>query len=91
MISCACKISAVDIKPELKSNDLNFQYGVNFKYKGMLYHSLDRFYVVTKFEIPKVEDLKLTRFAFDLVCDHLNNPRSYIPKYLKHCQKIAHM
>ena len=55
----------------------------------MLYHSFDRFYVVTKFEIPKVEDLKLTTFAFDLACEHLNNPKSYIPQYLKHCQKIA--
>ena len=54
-----------------------------------LYHSFDRFYVVTKLEIQKGEDLKLTTFAFDLVCDHLNNPRGYIHKYLKHCQKIA--
>ena len=43
----------VDIKPELKSNVLNFRHGVNFKYEGMLYHSFDWFYVVTKFEIPK--------------------------------------
>ena len=55
----------------------------------MLYHSFDRFYVVTKFELPKVEDLKLTTFAFDLACDHLINPKSYIYQYLKHCKKIA--
>ena len=54
----------------------------------MLYHSFDRFYVVTKFEILKIEDLKLT-FTFDLTCKHLNNPKSYIHQYLKHCQKIA--
>ena len=84
-----CKISTVDIKPELKSNVLNFRYGVNFKYEGMLYYSFDRFYVVTEFKIPKVEDLKLTTFAFDLMCEHLNNPKSYIYWYLKHCQKIA--
>ena len=89
MIACTCKISAVDIKPELKSNVWNFDYRVDFKYEGMLYHSFDRFYVVTKFEIPKVEDLKSTTFAFDLTCEHLNNPKSYIHKYLKHCQKIA--
>ena len=28
----------------------------------MLAHSFDRFYVVTKFEMPKIEDLKLTTF-----------------------------
>ena len=83
-----CKILTVDIKQELKGNVLNFRYGVNFKYEGMLYHSFDRFYVVTKFEIPKIEDLKLATFTFDLACEHLNNPKSYIHQYLKHCQKI---
>ena len=33
--------SAVDIMPELKKNILNFDYGVNFKYEGMLSHSFD--------------------------------------------------
>ena len=32
--------------PELKRNILNFGYGLNFKYEGMLSHSFDRFYVV---------------------------------------------
>ena len=55
----------------------------------MLYHSFDRFYVVTKFEIPKIKDLKMTTFTFDLICEYLNNPKSYIHQYLKHCQRIA--
>ena len=71
MIACTCKFLTVDIKPELKSNVLNFGYGVNFKYEGMLYNSFDRFYVVTKIEIPKIEDLKLVTFTFDLRCEHL--------------------
>ena len=33
--------SAIDIMPELKQNILNFGYGVNFKYEGMLSHSFD--------------------------------------------------
>ena len=45
--------------PELKKNILKFGYGINCKYKGTLSHSFDRFYVVPKFELPKVEDLKL--------------------------------
>ena len=49
---------------ELKKNVLNFGYGANFKYEGMLSHSFNKFYVVTKFEIPKVKDLKLTTFFF---------------------------
>ena len=36
-----CDSSAVDIMPELKQNILNFGYGVNFKYEGMLSHSFD--------------------------------------------------
>ena len=35
--------SAIDIMPELKKNILNFGYGVNFKYEGMLSHSLADF------------------------------------------------
>ena len=33
--------SAIDIMPKLKGNNLNFVYGVNFKYEGMLSHSFD--------------------------------------------------
>ena len=55
----------------------------------MFSHSFNRFYVVTNFEIPKIKDLKLMTFIFDLTCEHLNNPKSYIHQYLKHCQKIA--
>ena len=80
---------AIDTKPALKNNVLNFGYRVNFIYEGMFSHSFDRFYVVTKFEMPKVKDIKLTTFTYDLTCEHLNNPKSYIHWYLKHCQKIA--
>ena len=57
--------------PELKRNILKFGYGVNFKYEGMLSHSFDRFYVVAKFELPRVEDLKLTTIEFDSKCNYL--------------------
>ena len=89
VLTCVYNNLVIDTKPELKNNVLNFGYGVNFKYEGMLSHSFDRFYVVTKFEMPKVKDLKLTTFTFDLTCEHLNNPKSYIHCYLKPCQKIA--
>ena len=45
---CVYDSSAIDIMPELNRNILNFGYGVNFKYEGMLSHSCDRFYVVEK-------------------------------------------
>ena len=68
---------------------LNFRYSTNFKYEGMLTHSFDRLYVVTKFEIPNIEDLKLTKFTFDFACRHLMSDRIFMQKYLKHCQKIV--
>ena len=42
-----CRVLTIDVMPELKKNVLNFGYGANFKYEGMLMHSFDRFYVVT--------------------------------------------
>ena len=75
--------------PELKKNVLNFRYGANFKYEGMLTHSFDRFYVVTKYEIPKVKHLQFTTFTFDLTCNHLNISRIPLLRYIKHCRRIA--
>ena len=86
-----CNSSAVDIMPELKRNILNFGYGVNFKYEGMLSHSFDRFYIVTKFELPKTKDLRLATFKFDFECNctnHTSSNTNYV-KLLKYCMKIA--
>ena len=74
--------------PELNENVLNFGYGANFKYEGMLAHSFDRFYIVTMFEMPKIEGLKLT-FTFDFACKHLMSDKTFIQKYLKQCQRIV--
>ena len=80
----------IDVMPELKKNILNFGYGVSFKYEGMLVHSFDRFYVVAKYEIPKVEHLQFTTFSFDLTCNHLNISRQiYLLRYIRHCRRIA--
>ena len=49
IICYICKYASIEIKPELKKNILNFGYGINYKYEGMLAHCFDRFYTVTKF------------------------------------------
>ena len=49
----------------------------------------NRFYVVAKFKIPRVEQLQFTTFAFDLMCSHLNTSKSPILWYIKHCRRIA--
>ena len=59
------------------------------KYKGMLTHSFDRFYVVTKYEIPKEEHSQFTTFTFDLMCNHLNISKIPLLQYIKHCRRIA--
>ena len=82
--------SAVDIMPELKKNILNFGYGVNFKYEGMLSHSFDRFYIVTKFELPKTKDLKLATFGFDFECSYANHTSTSTTDYarlMNYCMK----
>ena len=75
--------SAVDIMPELKKNILNFSYGVNFKYEGMLSHSFDRFYIVTKFELPKTKDLTLATFGFDFECCYANHTSTSTTDYAR--------
>ena len=82
---------AIDIMPELKKNILNFGYGVNFKYEGMLSHSFDRFYIVTKFELPKTQDLKLATFGFDFECSYANHTLTSNTDYaslMNYCMKI---
>ena len=84
ILACVHKDSAIDTMPELKKNISNFGYGANFKYEGMLSHSFEGFYVVAKFEILKVKDLKLTTFSFDLMCYYLNISTAYMQRYIKH-------
>ena len=86
-----CGTSTVSIMPELKQNVLRFGYGVNFRYEGMLALSFDRFYVVTRIEIPKVSDLNLTVFQFDYNCSHVahieKDTKFKIPSTIKICLK----
>ena len=74
---------------------LNFGYGINFKYEGMLAHSFDRFYVDTKFILPLVNDLKFSTTDFGKTCHYLNedfrchhNCKEYISNLKIYCKKI---
>ena len=77
LFMCVYDRSAVDIMPKLKKNILSFGYGVNFKYERMLSHPFDRFYMVTKCELPRVEDLKFTTIDFDSNCSYLHGNEKY--------------
>ena len=79
---------------ELPNNILKFGYNINYKYVGKISHSFDRFYVVTKFELPKVENLQVDDILYDAECAHLDNPKPRqilgIIKDIKcYCVKIA--
>ena len=58
--------SLIDIMPELKRNILNFGYGVNFKYEGMLSHSFDQFYIVTNMNYQR-QDLRHLNLTSNVV------------------------
>ena len=79
---------------DLPNNILKFGYGINYKYMGKVSHSFDRFYIVTKFELPKVEDLKFDDIPYDTDCTHLDNPKpgqilGILKDIKRYCIKIA--
>ena len=87
--------SSVKIKPELQRNTLNFGYGINYKYEGMLAHSFDRFYVVTKFMLPMIGDLKFSKLNFNDTCAYKENKfaqntgsRKYMLELKASCNKV---
>ena len=85
----------IKIRPELQRNILNFGYGINYKYEGMLAHSFDRFYVVTKFMLPMIGDIKFSKLNFDHTCAYMKkeyapntNSRRYLTELRTYCNKI---
>ena len=52
LLCLSSRYSSVEIGLELQKKILKFGYGINYKYEGMLTHSFDRLYVVTKFILP---------------------------------------
>ena len=55
--------------PDIKQNELRFPYGINFKYNGILHHNMARVWIVTKFPLPRFEDLEITDRVFDPDCN----------------------
>ena len=85
----------IEIRPKPQRNILNFGYGINYKYEGMLAHSFDRFYVVTKFMLPMIGDLKFYKLDFDYACAYMQkeyasntDSRKYLLELKTYCNKI---
>ena len=70
---CIYRYTSIKIKPELRRNILNFGYGMNYKYEGMLVHSLDRFFLVTKFILPSIRYLDFSKLHYDSTCTYLDD------------------
>ena len=88
---CKC----IKIRPELQRNILNFGYGINYKYEGMLAHSFDGFYVVTKFMLPMIGDINFSKLNFDNTCMYMKkkctpntDSRIYLTELRTYCNKI---
>ena len=93
---CLYEYTSVDIMPELKRNILNFGYGIHFKYEGMLLHLFERFYVIRKFVLHKIEDLKFMTIQFDSSYKYLDSgmdrskyPSDYVPNLRDYGKKIV--
>ena len=85
----------IKIKPELQRNILKFGYSIKYEYECMLAHSFDRFYIVTKFILPSIEDIKFSRLNYDHSCMYMNkeyahnmDSRKYLTKLKTYCNKI---
>ena len=85
----------IKFNPELQRNILKFGYGLNYKYEEMLAHLFDRFYIVTKFLLLLMGDIKLSKLNFDHTCTYMYKeyaPNMYSRKYLTelktYCNKI---
>ena len=56
----------------VKEKYLKFGYRINYKKEGMLAHSFDRFYVLTKFILGSTRDLKFSKLNYDNTCTSLD-------------------
>ena len=79
----------IQIRPELQRNILNFGYGIKYKYEGMLVHSFDRFYVVTKFMLPMIGDIKFSKLNFDNTCTYMK--KEYAPSTQIHQKYLTEL
>ena len=83
------KHTSVKIKLELQKNILKFGYGINYKYEGMFAHSFDRCYVVTRFILPMMDDLKLSPINYGKDCEDGNEKiKTNIKDLITYCIKL---
>ena len=84
----------IKIRPQLQRNILNLGF-INYKYEGMLMHSFDRFYVVTKFMLPTIGDIKFLKLNYGSTCMYMKkeytpntDSRKYLTELRTYCNRI---
>ena len=99
LLSLLCyiyKYTSIEIKLELEKNILKFGYRINYKYEGILAHLFHRFYVVTKFILPTMNDLNLSEIRYDKECKYLSDlddnddeqVKTNIKDFITYCTKL---
>ena len=61
-----------DNPQDMYFNHLNISLGINYKYNGLLYHNIDRVWVVTKVILPMLEDISFPDVKFNADCSFVN-------------------
>ena len=75
---------------------MKFGFGINYKYEGILAHLFDRFYVITKFILPTMDNLRLFPIKYDKEYKYLhdlddqdnNQIKENIRDFLLYCAKL---
>ena len=73
---------------ELQKSILKFGYDINYKCEGMLAHLFDRFYIIMKFMLPSMGDIKFSNLNFDHSCTYMN--KKYAP-YMDSSEYLAEL
>ena len=61
-----------DKSQDMYFNHLNISLGINYKYNGLLYHNIDRVWVITKVILPKLEDISFPDVKFNADCSFVD-------------------
>ena len=68
-----------DNPQDMYFNHLNISLGINYKYNGLLYHNIDRVWVVTKVILLKLEDISFPDVKVNADCLFVNKIRNAHP------------
>lgn len=60
--------ATIDINPDLYKNTLRSNFGINYKYNGLVKNSIDRVWAVVEVDVPTLAQIPLGHTTFDETC-----------------------